>query len=322
MTNPSPRSPGSRPVTALVVGFPDRLVADNTALLSAARSRGLDTRVVSPSLLGLAVADGEQWVTVDGSMTDPDLVIPRGINRAWPLMRQILEVWERRGVSVFPNSRAIDRCIDKLVTIRALNDAGIAVLPTIGVAPGPGVALDEHLIASGAVTKPARASKARGVEAHPSAAFAAVALGERRPLVGGSIDHHLAQPLASSAGTDYRVVVGRSGADQRVEILALTRRTAPEGEFVTNRTGASIEDVTDPQRAMPDVCELARRAADCLDLEFGGIDVIEHEDRMCVLEVNAWPGLALEARGPVLADALIDSALATVTVQRTVIDGT
>jgi len=52
-------------------------------------------------------------------------------------------------------------------------------------------------------------------------------------------------------------------------------------------------------------------AARALGLCFAGVDIIEHEGQMVVLEVNAWPGLAPDQRGTSLADALLDAALRT-----------
>lgn len=125
------------------------------------------------------------------------------------------------------------------------------------------------------------------------------------------VDHHVVQPLASGSGIDYRVVVAERG-QSRSPIVAVTRRIAPDGEFVTNRPGAIVEDVLDPEQIVPDVCAVALQATRVLGLSFGGVDVIEHLGKASVLEVNAWPGLAAEIRGTLIADALVDVATAAV----------
>lgn len=122
------------------------------------------------------------------------------------------------------------------------------------------------------------------------------------------VDHHVVQPLASGSGIDDRVVVAERGPSQS-PIVAVTRRIAPDGEFVTNRPGSTVEDVHDPEEIVPDVCAVAVLATRALGLSFGGVDVIEHLGQASVLEVNAWPGLAADFRGTFLADALVDVAI-------------
>lgn len=290
----------------LVIGYPTRLVADQRALLEAAVGAGFDAEVVSPSRLGLEVSAAGEQVVLDGvalregHARPPDVVLPRGVNRPWPLLRQILACWQDAGVRVVPDVAAAERCADKLVTTRHLVAAGVPVLPTVGVAPGQGVALPAGIGTGALVAKPARASKAAGVERFPDPTRATEALGALRALVAGHVDHRVVQPLATGAGVDYRVIVARVGA--RVLVPAVTRRHARSDGFVTD---GRVEDVHEPWRDVPEVVEVATAAVRALGLSFGGVDVIEHEGRAVVLEVNAWPGLAAEVRGRQLAEALI-----------------
>ena len=153
----------------LVIGYPSRLVADHRELLAAARAAGFDAELVAPSRLGLEVSGAGEQVVLDGMAqlpgrdSLPEVVLPRGVNRPWPLLRQILGCWQRAGVRVVPDVAAAELCADKLVTTQALVAAGVPVLPTVGVAPGQGVALPEGIGTGELVAKPARASKAAGV---------------------------------------------------------------------------------------------------------------------------------------------------------------
>ncbi len=299
----------------LVIGYPSRLLADHRALLAAAGAAGFEAELVSPSRLGLEVSPTGEQVVLDGLAPLPDqnplpdrgvlpeVVLPRGVNRPWPLLRQVLACWQRAGVRVVPDVAAAEFCADKLVTTRALVAAGVPVLPTVGVAPGPGVVLPGGIGTGELVAKPARASKAAGVERYSDPASAQAALGTTRSLLAGLVDHHVVQPLATGAGTDYRVIVARVG--HRVLVPAVTRRHASAGGFVTD---GEVEDVHDPWRDVPEVVEVATRAVLALGLAFGGVDVIEHEGRAVVLEVNAWPGLAAEVRGWQLAEVLVEVA--------------
>lgn len=60
---------------------------------------------------------------------------------------------------------------------------------------------------------------------------------------------------------------------------------------------------------IPDVIDVATQAARALGLVFGGVDVIVHNGRAVVLEVNAWPGLAVQHRGDTLARALVNEVV-------------
>lgn len=292
----------------LVIGYPDRLVADHRALVESATEAGFAVDFVSPSSLSLTVGIAGTRVLVDGQHRVPDVVLPRGVNRPWPFVAQVLDAWENEGVRVVPSRSSADLCADKLVTSMTLARHGVPILPTIGVAPGPDnviVGLDGRVVA-----KPARASKGRGVEMFHSPDDAQVSLRQSRSLRAGMVDHHVVQPAATGAGIDYRVVIADSG--DRPNIVAVTRRIAPSGDFVTNRPGSIVEDVHDPESVVPEICAVAVDAVRALGLVFGGVDVIEHDGRPVILEVNAWPGLAAEKRGRQIADALVDVARSVV----------
>jgi glutathione synthase/RimK-type ligase-like ATP-grasp enzyme len=299
----------------LVIGYPDRLVADHRALLESARAADFDVELISPSALSIVIDGDTTRVLVQGEELVPDVVLPRGVNRPWPFVSQVLEIWGSQGVRVVPSRRAADNCADKLTTTRLLAAAGVPVLPTIGLAPGPDNVLDDEIeeFDGTLVAKPARASKGRGVESFASPADAESSLRATRPLQAGMVDHHVVQPIASGAGIDYRVVV--ASRHDVTSVVAVTRRIAPTGDFVTNRPGSVVEDVHDPESVVPAVCRVARDAIRALGLSFGGVDVIEHRGRPVVLEVNAWPGLAAEKRGRQIADALIEAARCSISTR-------
>lgn len=287
-------------VDLIIVGYPQRLVADHAALVRVATQAGFDARVVAPSRLGLVIdADGER-VVIDGEVCRPHVAVPRGVNRPWPMVRQVLEVWERQGCLVLPTVAAADVCSDKIATTRALAAAGVPVLPTVGVVPGEGVTVTGLMPSAPTVIKPARASKARGVVAFDSPDDAQRSLRTERSLVAGMVDHHLVQPLATAAGVDYRVVVADG------VVVALTRRQAARDEFITNAPGAEVTDLDPSTSEHRDVVEVAVAAAHALVLPFAGVDVIRHQGRAVVLEVNAWPGLAAAVRDDQLVISLLD----------------
>ena len=291
------------PPELLVIGYEDRLLQDHQALLNAARDEGFRAELVDPSRLTIDIRADATEILVDGIPRTPAVALPRGVNRPWPFVRQVLEVWAGYGTRVLPSVDAADRCADKLATIRALAARGVPTLPTLGVLAGAGTTFgadsftDEVL-----VTKPARASKGRGVRA----ATRSETLGElcsRLPLVDGLVDHQIVQPRADQWGIDHRVVVADG------EVVAMTRRHGAPGAITTNTRGSTVVDIDDPWSEASEVARVAVEACAALGLEFGGIDVIGHEGRAVVLEATAWPGLAAHVRGPHIAQALVRCAV-------------
>ena len=298
------------PPELLVLGYEDRLLGDHQALLDAAQHEGFRAELVDPSRLTIDVRADAIQVLVDGIPRTPAVALPRGVNRPWPFLRQVLEVWAGYGTRVLPSVEAADRCADKLSTIRVLAARGVPTLPTLGVLAGFGTILDDHSCTNEVlVTKPARASKGRGVRAATRSETLSE-LRSRLPLVDGMVDHQIVQPRADQWGIDHRVVVADG------EVVAMTRRHGAPGAITTNTRGSSVVDVDDPWSEAPEVASVAVEACAALGLEFGGIDVIGHEGRAVVLEANAWPGLAAHVRGPHIARALIQSAMRSGTPQR------
>jgi glutathione synthase/RimK-type ligase-like ATP-grasp enzyme len=298
--------------TVVVVGYADRLRADHDVLLHAAQVRGIDARLVSPSELSLVTESGRQWVSVAGERVIPDAVLPRGVNRPWVLMQKVLEQWARDGARIVPDVNAASLCADKVACTSLLMTNEVPILPTLSVVPGVGVNLSGGEAIFGSrpvVVKPARASKGRGVMRFDTWQDAETALSSTVPLVAGMVDHHVVQPLATGAGCDFRAVVVER--NHGYEVVALTRRCAPRNEFVTNAPGSQVEDIDATSLEGKQIASVAVLAARALGLCFAGVDIIEHEGQMVVLEVNAWPGLAPDQRGTSLADALLDAALCT-----------
>jgi ribosomal protein S6--L-glutamate ligase len=152
------------------------------------------------------------------------------------------------------------------------------------------------------VVKPSFGSGGRDVVTYETRDAAVRALREITRQAHGSIEHHVVQPQATGARRDYRVVVANGKA------VAGTQRTAGPGRFTTNGTSSSIT----PYRSA-EIDEIAVAAATAIGLEFTGIDVIEHDGNMVVLEANAWPGLSLTGGvcGVNLAEVLLDVLLDT-----------
>jgi len=73
------------------------------------------------------------------------------------------------------------------------------------------------------------------------------------------------------------------------EVVAAMYRYAPDNDWRTNvALGGSVEDATDdlPEEA----AEMAQRAADIVDLDYAGVDLVEGDEGWFVLEVNPTAG--------------------------------
>jgi len=73
------------------------------------------------------------------------------------------------------------------------------------------------------------------------------------------------------------------------EVVAAMYRYAPDNDWRTNvALGGSVENATDdlPEEA----AEMAQRAADIVDLDYAGVDLVEGDDGWFVLEVNPTAG--------------------------------
>lgn len=297
------------PIDLVVLGYSERLTDDHETILTVAREHGLTAQLVTPSQVTLHIDDTGEHVRIDGVRCTPRAVVPRGINRPWPMMKQVLECWYTDGARIVPSITAADICSDKITTTRALSRAGVPVLPSIGIVPGAEAPMRAFDIATntGLLAKPARGSKARGVRRFINAMEAHTELSQLHALNDGVVDYQVVQPVASEAGVDYRIVV--AGANHP-RVVAATRRIAPPNDFITNRAHATVEDCDERLDEISDVVDVAVRAAQALGLVFGGVDVIIHDGQPVVLEVNAWPGLAVQHRGDALARALVDEVIA------------
>lgn len=113
---------------------------------------------------------------------------------------------------------------------------------------------------------------------------------------------YLLQPLLEPVGRDFRLfVVGGLVAG------AIERRAQP-GEWRANSAlGASCR----PFRPSPTQRQLAVKAAQLLQLEVAGVDLLEHQGRDMVLEVNGFPRFRAiyEATGQNMAEPIAERLL-------------
>jgi ribosomal protein S6--L-glutamate ligase len=206
---------------------------------------------------------------------------------------------DARGTPVVNPPRAIERCVDKFYTSALLQDAGLAVPPTV-VCERADDALGaiREMLAGGreAIVKPLFGSMGHGMVrvSDPDVAFRVV-----RPLEQMRAVFYVQQAI-DHAGRDLRVFVlgGR--------VLGAIERQAPSGEWRTNVARGGAARAIDPSA---DVERAAVAAAAAVGADYAGVDLLTGpQGELFVLEVNAipaWRGLQ-QATGIDVAGALVD----------------
>lgn len=284
----------------VILGYP-ALQRDHEQILHAAHNHDMHIEVWAPETLHAVITETHVAVHRNGKAVQPGIVLPRGVNRVWPFVEQVLTLWQHTGTTIVNSISAATTCADKLATLTRLAHAGIPVMPATGVTPGPGINVTR--MPAPLVVKPAYGSGGADVQLFTTAHDTQHEL-DSRPLPSGAwrVEHAIVGPVATGAGRDYRVVVVGG------EVAACTERTAPPGTFVTNGTSAAVRPTS-----IPDIEQVAVDAAAALGMDFAGVDIIRNgpDQRPVVLEVNAWPGLAMTSTvcGVDLGQALLQQAL-------------
>ena len=289
----------SRPIVGLVV---DRADWHGRELAAALAGRGVATVRVRLELCGFTTRS-DRGLRIDGfGESLPDAVVVRSMSggtfEAVTLRLGILHALRERGVLVWNDARAIERCVDKSMTSFLLARAGIAT-PATWATESYEQARDiaqRETTDGPLVLKPLFGSQGRGLKLI------------RKP-------DDLPQPGNVAGGVWYLqrfVAVERDGFhDFRLLVVqgrAIAAMQRHSSHWITNvkRGGRPVAAmVNDEMKA------LAVEAATAVGADFAGVDILYGADqRPAVLEVNsmpAWSGLQKVASVnivSVFADAL------------------
>jgi len=211
----------------------------------------------------------------------PDAVLVRAISSGSfeEVTRRlgVLHALRERGVPVWNDARAIERCVDKSMTSFLLARAGIATPASWAVEgrEAASVIAERECPAGLLVLKPLFGSQGRGLRLIAGATDL-----PPREAVGGVYYLQRYLSTGSRAFYDHRLLVC-SG-----EVIAAMTRQA-EGWITNVRLGA------EPLAFFPDdaLVDLAARAANCVGAAYAGVDLLcDREGQPWVLEVNSMPG--------------------------------
>jgi tetrahydromethanopterin:alpha-L-glutamate ligase len=274
--------PASQPIVGLVV---DRMDWHARQVAAALAAHGFGAAPVRLHLCGFTTrsASGMQ---IDGFGEHLPAVIVRSMSggpfEAVTLRLGILHAMRERGVMVWNDARAIERCVDKSMTSFLLAHAGIATPPTWATESydrARAIAQQETKNAA-LVLKPLFGSQGRGLRLIRKADD----LPRANEVAGGVYYLQRFVAVERDGFHDFRLLVVQG----RV-VAAMQRSSA---HWITNvkRGGRPIAALVNDE-----MTALATKAATAVGADFAGVDILYGADRQpTVLEVNsmpAWAGL-------------------------------
>ena len=262
----------------------------NERLLAALGARGFAAQAVHPAALSTAVAPASVATAAGGAATLYLCRLPSGTPPSWLLP---LRLAEREGRRFLNSPSALAVAHDKPEALARLSAAGLPVPPTRCIVRGGRDAL-AGLPGELFVVKPVAGASGHGVTVGLDRATAAACAAAFADASGPV----LVQPLLGE-GLDRRLFL----AGGRL-IAAMERRPSrPDG-----RGNLGYGARATALQPSAEETALALAAVRALELDVAAVDLLVHEGRALILEVNSAPGLmGIErATGIDVAAALAD----------------
>jgi RimK family alpha-L-glutamate ligase len=277
----------------------------------ALRARGAEGRCVDLADCRIATTHAWHALALPGYGTElPDAVVVRAI--AAGSFEQvtkrlgILHALREFGVPVYNDARAIERSVDKSMTTLLLHAAGVPTPPTWAIesaAVAQRLVSRESAARRSLVLKPLFGSQGKGLQRVGWVDGAHVPLPPLEPYGELAYLQRFVAPAARPAH-DWRVLVVGGRA-----IAAMRRVSA---NWVRNvAQGARCVPEPLERGCGPELARLAVAAAQTLELDYAGVDLLPTPDGIQVLEVNgaaAWQGLQ-SVSSVDIAQALVDDLL-------------
>lgn len=248
----------------------------------AAGAMGIEMHVFQPHRFEMVVGGGGDWgIKYQGQSVDkPDFVICRTGAETDYLTLALLRHLERRGVRLINGPATIETVSDKLHTLQTLNRAGLPIPRTmLGTFPID-IDLVERELGFPVIVKTLKGTRGAGVlKCEDRSQFEDLAgLLESAEAKADFILQHY---VRASHGRDVRVLVvgGR--------VVAAMERRSLTGGFKSNVSLGGVGVAYNPPQEM---AELAVQAADVLELDITGIDILFDETGYRICEANSAPG--------------------------------
>lgn len=271
----------------------------------AAGALGIDLQVLQPHRFELVVGKVGDWAMqyAGSPIEKPDFVICRTGAETDYFTLALLRHFQRRGVRLVNGPATIETVSDKLHTLQTLNRAGLPIPRTmLGTFPID-IDLVERELGFPVIVKTLKGTRGAGVlKCEDRSQFEDLAgLLESAEAKADFILQHY---VRASHGRDVRVLVvgGR--------VIAAMERRSLTGGFKSNVSLGGVGVAYNPP---PEMAELAVQAADVLELDITGIDILFDEDGYRICEANSAPGFqGLErATGMDVPGAILEWVLST-----------
>jgi len=251
------------------------------ALLASFSAKDIDAFFLNFSDLSAGINDGQSFSCAGVDLLNLDAVVVRDLGRRGPgdvaFRFEVLQALQERGIAIINPPDAIARAANKYATSRSLQDAGVATPRTVVTN-----SLDEAEKAlqdfKKAVTKPLFGYKGRDIILLEEGIEADAAL--LKDIVASQGLVYLQEFIALETPRDIRAFV----VDGKV--LGAIYRLAPPGQWISNlaRGGRAVLCPLNKE-----LVEMAAKAADAVGAVYCGVDLLETEGGLSVIEVNATP---------------------------------
>jgi tetrahydromethanopterin:alpha-L-glutamate ligase len=252
------------------------------AFMTNLRKRGTNVIPIKLSTLSASISASD-FAIVDTDLKDLELdaIIVRDVGISFALEQisfkfDLLRQFEIANIRVMNSSMAIQNAANKFFSFYLFKQAQLPIPHTV-ITSDLGVALKSTRELGKVVAKPIFGSQGKGMakleSSQPNLKSKLAALLKERGLL-------YLQQFVPNPGRDIRVfVVGE-------EALGAIYRISQTGSFISNLSQGGTPlmcELTDVMQA------LAVNAAKAVGADFAGVDLIEGDERLFVLEVNATP---------------------------------
>ena len=242
----------------------------------------IKVRVVNPQDVDIFVnRDDRKSIIVEGKQVPlPDFVLPRTGSGTTYFIKAIIRHLERLGVVLINGSDAIDNVKDKLYSQQILGGSNLPVPNTMLVKHPIDVDLVEKNMQYPLVVKTLSGSYGSGVFlVQDRKQF--VDLVKMAELSNSYYNIIIQEFIKDSYGKDLRVFVING------KVAGCMMRKSTDGDFRANLTrgGEAI-----PYQIDEDIEWIGGECARLLDLDIAGVDLLFHEGKYMICEVNSAPG--------------------------------
>lgn len=264
-----------------------------------AKSRGHVARIFRAAKFQMVYDRESPWFYYNGKpMEKYDVIITRpSMVRDVDLSIALIEQMEMAGIPLFNSYDSILRAKNKIKTVQILDHYGIPIPKTVVLQRNDDIAQAAKFVGGfPLIMKNPFGSFGNGVMIVESMRSLKALIVWDKPL-------YLIQEYVKYAkGKDMRVFVVNG------KVVGSMMRSAKKGEF---RSNIELGGIGMPVELTSEEISISIRAAQALDLNYAGVDVMRSKTGPVVLEVNSNPGFkALEkATGVSVAGAIVDYAI-------------